>query len=236
MHGIAGPDIQLLGERIGFAWTPLLPWYAAYSCAGDVLSVEVCRRRIDEVNQRLRWLKMASVASFAWVMVVLPALIVSGRLLPVLLRWAAVGVVLWVWTFTLFFRAYRGIHCSIPPFEMCLTMALSPLSLMRAPLAVSFSALSEYHPLAAAAVLCDDVEFLRIARVWYFDDPDLRGRAEQVVAKRALSHRLLSGPDAWDDGLTQFCPRCHATYLPAAAACSDCAGVPLRSLRARSAA
>ena len=230
MHGVADPDIQLLGERFAFAWTPLLPWHTAFSFAGDDLNIKTARRRMAAIDEHTRWLKAACAAMFAWVVVLLPVLVLSGWLLPVLWRWAAVALVFWGVTFVEFFRAYNRVHRSRPPFEMWLMMTLSPLSLIRAPHAIGFSAVSDLHPLSAAAVLCDDDEFLRVARVWYFDRVDLQGRVQQIVAERHLSSRLFSGPDGWDDGLSQFCPRCHATYLRAATACRDCEGIALRPL------
>jgi hypothetical protein len=230
MRVFAGPDIQLLGERIGFAWTPVLPWRAAYWFAGADHSLKTARRRLDAINQHLRWLKVACGALFVWVMVLLPTLIVSGWLLPVLYRWIAIGAALWLLALIQFFRAHKRIRQTAPPFEMWLMMTLSPLSLMRAPLAISLPAAADLHPLAATSVLCDDTEFLRMARLWYFDLVADRPVVERIVAERGLAGRLLSGPDAWDDGLSQFCPRCHATYLDAATGCHDCHGITLKPL------
>lgn len=233
MHAVGGPDVELLGERMGFAWTPLLPWRPAYSCGGRDANVKTARRWFDALSRHIRWLNVACAALFVWLLVLLPALVVSGRLLPVLFRWAAVGVVLWILAFALFVRAYRRIRQSSPPFEMWLMMALSPLSLIRAPQAVAFSAVPDLHPVAAAAVLCDESEFLRIARLWYFDNISDQRAITSIVAERGLAGRLLSGPPSWDEGLSQFCPRCHATYLDAATGCRDCHGMTLQPLASR---
>lgn len=90
---------------------------------------------------------------------------------------------------------------------------------------------SDIHPLAGAGVLCAEAEFLRVARLWYFDNLTEQPLVERIVADTGLNGRLLSGPETWDDGLSQFCPRCHATYLDAATACHDCQGITLEQLR-----
>ena len=230
MHGIDGPDAQLLGERFGFAWTPLLPWQVAYSFGGDDLDVKAAQRRLNVVARETRWLKIASGFLFAWVMVLLPALILSHRFPLVALPWLAVGIPGWGATLALFVRAYRRVHRTSPTFETWLTSTLSPVALMRSPSTVSFAALGSVHPLAGAAALCDDGEFLRIARLWHFDDEHRRDDVERIAKGRGLLDKLAAGPEVVEPGVAQFCPRCHRTYLAGAAQCADCPEVPLRPL------
>jgi hypothetical protein len=230
MHAAAEPDVQILGERFAFAWTPLLPWLAAYSFSGGDVSLKAARRRLDTLGQHVRWLNVAAGSLFVWLMVVLPLLVLTDRFLSVLLVWTIVAVIAWASTLVLFFTAWKRTHHRSPPSEVWLTMTLSPVSLMRAPSVVTFSAASDVHPVAAAAVLCDDGEFLRVARLWYFDDVDCRAKVEEIAKDRGLLDRLSAGPEAWESGVSQFCPRCHGTYTPAATGCSDCEDVALRPL------
>jgi len=230
IHAVGEPDVQILGERFAFAWTPLLPWLTAYSFAGRDFSTKAARRRLETLGQQVRWLNVASGGLFLWLMAILPLLVLTDRFLSVLLVWTIVAAVVWACTLVLFFSAYKRTHRRSPPFEVWLTMTLSPVSLMRAPSVVVFSAAGDVHPLAAAAVLCDDSEFLRVARLWYFDDADSRVRVEDIAKDRGLLERLSAGPDTWEPGVSQFCPRCHATYMPAARGCSDCGDFALRPL------
>jgi hypothetical protein len=156
--------------------------------------------------------------------------VLTDRFLLVVLEWVVVAAATWVCALRLFFIAYRRTHQCRPPFETWLTMALSPISLMRARTVVSFAAASAVHPLAAGAALCGDREFLRIARLWWFDDVACRPQLEQIARDRGLHERLIAAPDSWEPGAAQFCPRCHETYTSGASCCSDCDQVELEPL------
>jgi hypothetical protein len=229
-RAIDGPDLQLLGNRFGFAWTPLLPWRAAYSVSGSDLAVKAVQQRFAAIARHTRWSIVASACLFAWVMVVLPLLVVADVFAPVALPWIVAGVAAWIFGLTQFFVAYRRTYDSRPPLETWLTMTLSPVSLMRAPIAVAFEAAVTCHPVAAAAALCDDGEFLRIARLWWFDDEEGRSKVEQIARERGLLARLSAAPEAWEAGAAKFCPRCHETYTAGAHHCSDCDEVELEPL------
>jgi hypothetical protein len=228
-------DLTLFDESIALVWTPFIPWQHAFGFSGesesvDSLSVAAAERRLTAVRLHTRGLKLASGVLFVWVLLVLTVLVVSDRLLPVLLPWAAVAAALCIGTFVMFLRAYRSTHGRRPPLDLWLTLALSPVSLMRAPFVVLFSAASDIHPFAAAGALCRDDEFLRIARLWHFDNPGLRGEIEQTSRIRGLHPALTAGPRDCEPGVTHFCPRCHGTYRQGASQCVDCAGVELKAL------
>lgn len=223
-------DLQLLGNTIGLVWTPLLPWHAAYSAAGPEMSVKAARRRLAAIARDSRWSIVASGALFVWVMVVLPLLVLADVFLPVAFPWITTGVTVWIAALAQFFTSYRRVHDRRPPFEAWLTMTLSPISLMRAPCAIGFPAALPLHPVTAAAVLCEDAEFLRVARLWWFDDAEVRPALERIARDRGLLERLTAAPEAWDAGAARFCPRCHETYTSAASRCSDCDGMDLEPL------
>jgi hypothetical protein len=228
-------DLKLFGESLALAWTPFIPWQTAFAFFGESpqghsLSICAATRRLDAIGRHTRALKIASGLLFVWVMVVLTLLIVSGWLLPVLVPWAAVAAALCLATFVIFLRAYRRTHGRRPPLELWLTLALSPISLMRSPFVVLFSAASDIHPFAAAGALCRDDEFLRIARLWHFDHPELRTDIEQASRIQALQPALTAGPPNCEAEVAHFCPRCHATYREGASICVDCAHVELNAL------
>ena len=229
-RGRGEPDLQLAGGSVEIAWTPLLPWQLAYTVSGADASVNAARRRVETVTQHLRWLKIASGTLFVWVMGVLSVLVLTDRLLSVLLPWAIVGVAAHAGAFVLFLRAYTRIHGERPALETWLTLALSPVSLMRAPVVASLAALRDVHPAAAAAALCDEQEFLRIGRLWYFDAPDMRTKLEQLARSRDLGGQIVAPPARNEPGVSHYCPRCHNTYKPAARQCSECAEMALMPL------
>lgn len=235
VRGFAEPDLRLFGESLSLAWTPVIPWHRAFACSaenrsGASLSVRAARSRLDAVRLHTRWLQVAAGLLFVWVMLLLTVLIVNDWLLPVLKPWAAIAAVLCVTTFVMFLRAYRRTHDRPPALELWLSLALSPISLMRAPCVVLFSAASDIHPFAAAGALCQDDEFLRIARLWHFDNPELRVEIEQSARIRGLHPRLTAGPEDREAGVTQFCPRCHETYREGTRTCVDCGTVALKAL------
>jgi hypothetical protein len=231
VRGFAGPDLQLVGERLELAWTPALPWLRAYCVSGSDLRLHVSRRRLEAIDLHTRWLNVAAGVLFAWVMGVFALLVLTDRLSSLFLVWVVPAILVWITTFALFVIAYRRVHGVRPPVEVWLTVALSPISLMRAPAVVRFFAARDLHPVAAAAVLCDDAEFVRIARLFYFDFADLRLKIENIARTRDLGDRLRAAPAEHEPGVSHFCPRCHSTYRAAATRCEDCEGVPLQPLR-----
>jgi hypothetical protein len=234
MRGFGGPDFQIFDGSEGFIWTPLLPWHRAYAFSGDDFDVQRARLRFDDIRADTRWLAGAATALFAWVMVLVPMLILTERLAPVLMSWSVVAIALWLGTLVSFFTTYRAVHDARPRLEVWLTISLSPITLMRAAHAVRFRAAEHLHPVTAAAVLCGDDEFVTIARCWSFDRTELRSRIEAIAKGRGLLERLTAGPENWEAGVSQYCPRCHSTYRAAATRCQDCPALELLPLVERS--
>jgi hypothetical protein len=230
-QALSQPEIQFLSGRFAFVSAPVVPWLQACLFAGDTLDASAARRRLDGLARTTRWLTLATRALFAWLMIVLPVLVLGELWVPVLLPWIVVAAVLWLAALILFFAAYRRSHGALPPLETWLAAVLSPLTLMRARFTVSLSAARDLHPVAGAAVLCDDAEFLRVARMWHYDSAALRPAIERIVRERDLAAAFAAAPAAPEAGVARFCPRCHGTYRAAAAQCVDCDGVALRALR-----
>jgi hypothetical protein len=199
--------------------------------SGQELDLDLARRRLREIDEGGRWLAIACGVLCAWVIGALTVLVLTERLLSLVVPWALVAALAWLLAFSSFLAAFRRIHGRRPPVEIWIALALSPVALMRAASVVSISAARTVHPLAAAAILCDDREFLRVARLWYFDVPDLRPAIERIADARSGQRSLTSPPSAWDPGSSRFCPRCHSTYTAAAAHCADCIHVDLLPLR-----
>jgi hypothetical protein len=230
MRGVSEPDAQFLNGGLAFSWTALLPWSAAYVVSGARLTAGGIDGNVARLVRARRLLTVVASALFALVLLAFPALILTNTLLPVLPILILAIALFWLSTFTAFLITYRRIHGRRPPMETWLTQALSPLSLIRSPLVASVRAIADAHPVAAAAALCDDDEFLRIARLWHYDAEPDRAAIDQLAKSRGLLNNLHAPPAAPDAGATAFCPRCHATYLPQRSECRDCDDVLLLPL------
>ena len=223
LEGVSQPDVTFWNERVAFVWTSPWPAAAVRRFSGETLDPL-------PALPTLAWLRVSAVALFLLLLVVFPALVIAGRVLPWLPHIVLAIVVAWTSTFVAFVRAFRRVHGRSPSMELWLMHAISPLSLVRAVQTVSIDASRETHPLVAADALCDDEEFLRIARLWHFDAVGLRPTIEQRAEKRGLRHRLLAPPAETEAGVSRFCRRCHATFKDAAQTCVDCIDVALTPL------
>lgn len=226
VEGVNAPDVTFWNERVAFVWTS--PWPAM-----DVRRFSGTDLQPPPPLVGVAWLRLSSAALFLLLLVVFPALAITARLLPWVIHLAAAVVVAWISAFIAFVRSYRRLHGGGPPLELWLMHLLSPVSLARAPQIVSIDVSSATHPVAAAEALCADEEFLRIARLFHFDEPELRGTIEEMADRRGVKERLLTPPSAAEAGVTRFCRRCHATFKDAAQVCVDCGDVELTALVGR---
>ena len=229
--GVASPDVTFMAERFAFVWTSAWPADVALRCRGDGMDAAAFSASLTDIRHQTRWLRASAASLFVALLVAFPALVLSDRLLPLLLVFAAAVLLTWGNTLLAFFRTYRRVHGERPPVETWLTHALSPVSLISAPSVVMLDTLRDSHPVAAARVLCGDQEFLRIARLWHFDAPARRADIERLAADRGLLTELLAPPRVTEPGVSCFCPRCHATYVTGALTCADCAGIALSLLK-----
>jgi hypothetical protein len=229
--GIDRPDVTFWNDRFAFVRTSPWPGDLTLRLSGDDFDAGSLRVRVEHVRRDTRLLRISAIALAVVLLVVFPALVLTERLLP-WLPWLLGAVALtWSATLILFPRAYRRVHGCAPTIDLWLTHALSPISLICAPVSVALDVSPHTHPLAAARVLCGDDEFLRIARLWHFDSPDARPHVRAFAAARDLEQRLHAGPSAPEAGVSRFCPRCYATFKMAAMCCADCTGVTLVSLQ-----
>ena len=218
--GVNTPDVTFWNDRLAFVWTS--PWPAA-----------IVRRFSGTGMQPLPplaghlWLRLSAATLFLLLLVVFPVLALTDRVLPSALPLAAAVLLAWISTFVAFVLTYRRVHGGRPSLELWLTNLLSPVSLARAPQVVALDVAADRHPLIAAAALCADDEFLRIARLFHFDDAALRETIERLAEERGVQRLLLAAPNGAEAGVTRFCRRCHATFKEAAQVCADCQTVEL---------
>ena len=230
MRGTSMPDAEFLNGRFACVWLPLQPWHVAFAAAGDDLDLDRARTHLDALRQRTRHLLWAVSTLFVLLLVILPLLVATDRFVGTLRLWGPLTVIAWAAALITFVRAHRRVHARGVPVELMLTVGLSPLSLIRARVAVLQRALHGLHPMTAAGLLCDDDEFVRIARLWWYDAPDQRGAIARIARTRSLEARLSETPTPGEPQLTKYCPRCQATYATFAEHCRDCPQVPLSSL------
>jgi hypothetical protein len=235
MRASSNPDAEFLDGKFACVWLPLWPWHAAFAAAGDDLdldrlNLDRARKDLDALHQRTRHLLWAVCALFVLLLVILPLLVATDRFLGMLFVWGPLTLVAWAAALITFVRAHRHVHARGVPWEMMLTVGLSPLSLIRGRTAVLQRALQGLHPMTAAALLCDDDEFVRVARLWWYDAPDRRDAITRLARTRSLEARLTEPPAPGEPHLTKYCPRCQATYAAFADHCRDCPQVPLSPL------
>jgi hypothetical protein len=234
MRATSNPDAEFLDGKFSCVWLPLWPWHAAFAAAGDDLHRDLdlvrARKHLDELRRHTRHLLWAVSTLFVLLLVILPLLVATDRLLGSLLVWGPLTLLAWAAALITFIRAHRHVHARGVPLELMLTVGLSPLSLIRARTVVLQRALHGLHPMAAAGLLCDDDEFVRVARLWWYDAPDRREAIARIARTRSLEARLTELPEPGEPHLTKYCPRCQATYAAFAEQCHDCPQVPLSAL------
>jgi hypothetical protein len=234
MRATSSPDAEFLDGKFACVWLPLWPWQTAFAAAGaDLehdLDLDRARTQLDALRQRTRHLLWAVCALFALLLVVLPLLVMTDRFLGLLHVWSPVTAIVWIAAIIIFIRTWRRVHARGVPLELMLTVGLSPLSLIRARTVILQRALHGLHPMIAAGLLCDDDEFVRVARLWWYDAPDRREAIARIARTRSLEARLTELPEPGEPHLTKYCPRCQATYAAFAEQCHDCPQVPLSPL------
>lgn len=109
-----------------------------------------------------------------------------------------------------------------------LATLLSPISAVRVLDVFARRALAEWHPVAAAQVLCSRREYLATARAACFSIQE--GPAAPLVAflRAAGDWDAVQAPPGAESGCTAFCPGCHAQFGQGASECPECR-VALRS-------
>lgn len=233
MRATSQPDADFLDGKFACVWLPPWPWQVAFAAAGAdpaLDDLDRARTRLNALRQHTNHLLWAVSTLFVLLLVVLPLLVWTDRFVGTLHVWGPLTVAAWAAALVLFIRAHRSVHARGVPLELMLTVGLSPLSLIRARVVVLQRALHGLHPMTAAGLLCDDDEFVRVARLWWYDAPDQREAVAGIARARSLEARLTEPPTPGEPHLTKYCPRCQATYATFAEHCRDCRSVPLAAL------
>lgn len=228
LRPVVPPDIDLFEGRVGLWWTTILPWDIVVVAPDVGSSTKSTRTAIETAISRLRMLRLAAGALFLLLLVVLPVLVVFDRLSAYLLWWASPLVMVWLTTLAAYFRAHREIRGSTPPLEDALTVVLSPMAAIRAPLQLLLHVPADHSAIAVAATVCSNERLLDFLRQVYFDDEQRRGEVEKVLAERGLRARFWEPPAGSRAGEQLFCPRCGTIYADGVTHCVDCRHVELR--------
>jgi hypothetical protein len=229
-QGVSEPDVTFFTGRVGLVWTSVLPWRLAYRFPAPHEPLVHGQQQLHRTSRLTLVLQVSSTILFGFVMLVFPALLWMEMFVPLLPALAAAVLTAWVCTLVCYFLTHRRIFGHLPALESSVMATLSPLTLMRAPTLITIDAASSSHPAFAADALCDDEEFLRIARLWHYDEPEVRKELERVAARRGHKGALTSPPSHSEDDVSVYCPRCHATSLLTAVTCTDCDDVKLLPL------
>ena len=229
-RGVSEPDVTFFSGRVGLVWTSVVPWRLAYRFPAPHEPLVHGQQQLHRTSHLTLVLQVSSTILFGFVMLVLPALLWMEMFVPLLPAFAAAVITAWLCTLVSYFLTHHRIFGHLPPLESSVMATLSPLTLMRAPALITIDAASSSHPAFAADALCDDQEFLRIARLWHYDEPELRKELERLAARRGHKGSLTSPPADSEDDVSVYCPRCHATYLLGVVTCVDCGDVRVKAL------
>jgi hypothetical protein len=220
LRATEGADVELLAGRYSFTFGPVWPWALALDTAGTSFDFQRARERLHACERAVGPLQVAATVLFVLVMGVFCALALTDRLAAVWWIWLSAALIAWATTLVLFARARARVPAV--SWSTSATVFFSPLMATRAPLVLLRHCLREFHPVCVAAATCPSQEFLRVARLWQFDAPDLRDPIAGLAARLGLLERLHAPPPLVDAGATKYCPRCHDTYLPRATRCTSC--------------
>ncbi len=216
---------------------------------------------IAEIKQRVRAFRLRSEALRLWchglfliLLVALPASIWIWQIQRGWL-WLGAEIVLCLAGIAVtFIRAYRELFDRLRGtyWRSLATMFCLPTSAIRSCDALSRDLLSEFHPLAVAAILCDRDEFQQFARRVLLDlnqpllppcpSSDEKCRLTELNFRLRLKRRLkamlecqghvvstlISPPKKIDPNCVAFCPRCDQQFEIENGVCIDCGGVQLK--------
>lgn len=116
-------------------------------------------------------------------------------------------------------------------WQQSIFAALVPTHASRAHDTLGRDLLKSFHPLIIAELALPKESFQQFATKWLREathplpghPPTDLTQVEPFLTAQGIT---LSPPQA-EDGATQYCPRCHALFSPAASVCEDCQNLPL---------
>jgi len=210
------------------------------------LDARTFKTAAEELAAASRPLLIACNLLWAYLFIGLPAAFVATSLIltwPYLLAGLFALTVLCAF---LYARAHRELDPNLgsAPFQHVATIALVPMTAIRAVDLLTKELGAGLHPLAAAQALLPREAFIGYARRFHFDalhrDPAAKAvpspwfdesRREAIeaflAANGAAPDALLLAPVKTDDSSKTYCPRCHAQFTVAEGTCRDCGGIAL---------
>ena len=216
----------------------------------DPQAVEQRWRELQNVSRPARWL--ANVLFF-YLFLFAPAVIWQFGFKLVWLGLLLGLVVLTTATAVLFHRAHRKLYPQAEDerFTHTLTIALAPMTTMRAHDVLSRPLCEAFHPLALAKVFLPQTDFQHFARRVLRDlrhpaepvcpNADPAARATELHARLTLlaaveacvkqsgvePDELCKPPVPLDESCRAYCPRCEVQFTTASGNCADCGGLAL---------
>jgi hypothetical protein len=239
-----GPTLPVRGGR-GFFVSTLAPPFA-YSFELDLddgpdrkadrATVERTTQQVLRLAAPLRRLGEGLwIFLFILVPLIVTTLGLSGTWMPllaILLIWLVAIVVTYR-------RAWRTLHDGASGWKSdAMLMILSPPGAIRAADRLTRRALRPLGAMRVASVVADRDEWLRLARLHYFEEAAVsqaaRGEIEAILRPDGI--RALAMPPPQSPGMLGFCPRCHEQVLRESGECPDCLGIPIRAFASEGAA
>jgi hypothetical protein len=223
----------------------------------DSLDATKARARWEELQKPLARIRLLTNSVFAFLFVIVPALIWRFGLSLTWPGLLAVLLLLTTATAISFWRAHKRFYPAAEDerFTHFLTILLSPATTIRACDVLTRPLLEAFHPLAVAREFCAPKVFENLSRriLRELRHPALphspHGNpaaaavereyrelllkiAEEFLTKQQLKpDALLQAPRA-EDGCRSYCPRCLAQFTSDSGVCEDCGGLPLLRLPA----
>jgi len=218
-----------------------------------MLDTSAIEPRWHELQTRLRPLRWLANVLFVYLFAFAPGL---SWFLGFKLSWLGLLIGLFALTTTtavVFHRAHRALYPTAEDerFAHTLTIALAPMTTMRAQDALSRSCFEGFHPLAVASVFLSKAAFRDFARrvlldfrhpaepvcgvanpvAWateFYFRTTLQRAVEDWLKANGIEPDELCGPPApADDSCRAFCPRCGTQFTTESGTCTDCGGLAL---------
>ena len=230
--------------------------FAIETRLGDSLDFTQASARYVEFERATQFLGWACTALFAYLFLFLPLIIDAIGLARMWMVLAAALVLLMAFIHWQFVRVHKRLRPEDGDarWTALFTMLLYPVAAIRAKDAVLHDLFAEFHPLAAARVLCEPEEFRRVAartlrEITYplpasaaaSDEPGVQCESWFRERQLAAIHRFLKDAELKPEELlaapapnsaqsVSYCPRCCQQYAVPPGVCADCGGIPLHPL------
>lgn len=130
---------------------------------------------------------------------------------------------------SVFARAWRKVHPSDPVGwkREALPMILSPLAAICAADTLTRSLFASVNGLAVVGALAAREDFLRIARLYYFDTE--RNAALNALMAKDLEEAVRLPPQRDGIEMEGYCPRCHTQLARVSGMCPECLDISIVS-------